>query len=229
MPPRLFVAGEFLPPMDSEEENEIYDERDDDFLQTETQTETHTDGVVTPDKLSGTSGLSFSTPGRRRLAALLKRSDASNWNGKSGGESSMQPHVPRYGVLTYSMDGVRKGKDEMCIPESRLDGHVDVITSMSYGPYNNGPLTTMCEGGFIKVWGGGIDRRSPTNLTDFPETFTTLNDIQDALDQCPLVEPTQVLRYGTSKAPISIYTSAVQPNDHVWTAGQGHLKAWPLA
>ena len=42
-------------------------------------------------------------------------------------------------------------------------------------------------------------------------------------------EPTDVLRYGTPGRPISIYASAVQPNDHIWTAGVGHLKAWPLA
>jgi len=42
-------------------------------------------------------------------------------------------------------------------------------------------------------------------------------------------EPTNVLRYGTAGAPVSILCSVVQPNDHLWTAGHGHLKAWPLA
>ena len=274
LPPRLFIAGEFLLNIGANNGAE-----DDDFALTTTATDGDTKGLAEEDDFriddNGEHGnhqnnresnrimgaqqqqqqqqspqLKFNTPGRRRLAALMRRSNQRNGGDSTqteylfGNTSSQTKQTRNYGVHTYSMDFVRKGQDDMCIPECRLDGHEHPITTMSYGPYNNGPLTTMCEGGFIKVWGGGVisERRSS------PIPYMNKNDrrnhnvggteegqseksgnAQIILDNIAFVEPTDVLKYGPSDQPISIYASAVQPNDHVWTAGHGHLKAWPLA
>jgi len=79
----------------------------------------------------------------------------------------------RYGVHIYSMVDVRsetnKNQNISLYPDTRLDGHTSPITSMSYGPYNNGPLTSMCEGGCIKVWGGeGSRSSSPPTRSQSP-------------------------------------------------------------
>ena len=67
------------------------------------------------------------------------------------------------------MVDVRSGQNTILYPDTFLDGHTFPITSLSYGPYNNGPLTSMCEGGCIKVWGGEGSRcSSPPSRTQSP-------------------------------------------------------------
>lgn len=235
LPPKLFVAGEFM-------------------LNTKTSSP-----PATPSHSSASSpvnsnsdftvivGDNDSPPNtidqieKKRLAELLVTSGFDRY----------------YGVHTYAINEVRASpnKEYVSSPEVQLEGHDSPITSLSYGPYNNGPLTSMCEGGVINVWGGNDARSSPNYEMDGSDhvsggmsfacvgtnrssssasnTFSRPNSrASNTSQQSGMLvddQPTNVLRYGTMDRPISIYASAVQPNDHLWTAGQGHLKAWPLA
>ena len=250
LPQNLYVAGEFLPIREDKDEevNEETFANNNDFTVVVEENSPNTSSASRKEIANAFGNLS--SPGQKRLAALLeRRSDYVN-----------SDYTPRYGVHTYSMNKVRSGTADYVTPEVQYDGHSDPITCLSYGPYNNGPLTSMCEGGLIKVWGNGNGVKESRNSPVNPENETLLigcgssrsssrnsnsnsrsnsrnshgnggsrSSSQNSNMMIIEQEPTDVLRYGTPGRPISIYASAVQPNDHIWTAGVGHLKAWPLA
>jgi hypothetical protein len=134
----------------------------------------------------------------------------------------------RYMVQGFLFASVRgDGKNRMEKACACYLGHSAPISTLSYGPYNNGPLMSMCVGGQIKIWptmmgegavqhGGGTRGGRPTATVEYATaTYSSWTEDNNSIEV-----------KGRGKLPI--FASAVQPNDHVWAVGTEHIRAWAL-
>ena len=134
----------------------------------------------------------------------------------------------RHMVQGFALSSVRgDGKGRMEKAGACYLGHSAPITTLSYGPYNNGPLMSMCARGEIKIWPttmeeGAVQRRGGVRGDQLATTVKHATATYSSWAE----DSNSVEMKGQGRLPI--YASAVQPNDHVWAVGTEHIRAWAL-
>lgn len=132
-----------------------------------------------------------------------------------------------YIIQTFDISKVRNAGEGGTFESAgvRYAGHSTPITTLSYGPYNNGPLTSMCIGGEIKIWPTTMSNRKSSFSNNGSAIFDMVEHATHTFTSWAEESNSKEVQ---EKGRLSIFASAVQPNDHVWAVGEEHIRAWTL-